>query len=109
MKNLDFGGVTAEFAITLPAVVAITALLIGVGSLQFQAAAVGQRVGLLARAVELGKTDQELKSLASQLGLAATITGKDGLVCVESPVDFRLAGFDFGSSTARACGLRPGF
>lgn len=105
----DAGGATAEFAIILPTVALLAALLIGIAAQQMQAGALAQKVGLLARAVELGRSDQQLLQLAKSMGVGAAISNRNGLVCIGASTAFRALGFALGSAHEQACALRPGY
>jgi hypothetical protein len=104
----DSGGATAEFTILLPAAVLIAAAMIGVAGQQLQAGSLGQKVGLLARAVELGRTDAQLRQLAESLGVQVSIASRSGLTCIEANTQYKILGVPFGAGTSSACGLRPG-
>jgi hypothetical protein len=107
-KSADGGGATAEFAILLPAAVLIAATLLGVATQQLQAGSLGQKVGLLARAVELGQTDQQLQQLAQRLGVEVNLENQDSVVCITANSHYSLAGVSIGIGKTQACGLRPG-
>lgn len=109
MKSTDAGGATAEFAIILPAVALLAALFIGVAAQQIRAGELSQKVGLLARAAEMGRDDGQLQQLAKSLGVAVTISNRNGLVCIGASAEFRMTSFSLGSAREQACALRPGY
>lgn len=107
-ESAEGGGATAEFAILLPFAILIVAALIGVAAQQLQAGSLEQKVGLLARAVELGQTDQQLRQLAQRLGVEVNLENQDSVVCITANSHYSLAGVSLGIGKNQACGLRPG-
>lgn len=105
----DSGGATAEFAIILPTVALLAALFIGMAVQQMHAGALAQKVGLLARAVELGRSDQQLLQLAKSIGVGATISKRNGLVCIGATAKYQIRTIPLGVINEQACALRPGY
>jgi len=108
VRNCELGSATAEFAVILPAALLIAVALIGVAGQQLRAGALAQKVAVIARAVELGRTDDQLRQLGQSLDIAVSFTHLDGLVCVSGTTQNQMGVMALGLNQARACALRPG-
>ena len=102
------GGVTAEFALLMPAFVALLVLVIGVAAQQARVFTVQDKLASLARLVEAGKTLDEIDSAGAGLGLRIKTAEIGGLVCLTAEVPMKVLGVAGYQQSLRACGLAPG-
>ena len=102
------GGVTAEFAILMPAFVGLLVLVIGVAAQQERVISVQEKLASLARLVEAGKTLSEVDSAGVGLGLRIKVNEIDGLVCLTAEAPMKVLGVAGYQQSLRACGLAPG-
>ena len=110
-QNRESGSATAEFAILFPIVAVGLVAAIGVFGAAAQDFQLTQNAGVLARAVELGKTQQQLAQLAARLHVQLTQfeQSTDGLTCITAQSAVHLLGANLGNMEKRVCALAPGF
>ena len=107
VRNTDGGSVTAEFAIVVPAVIAVLALVVGGIALGRDALAVTTAAHQAARAIARGDEPVEVQHVVLERVPGATVEidpapGDEVCVTVSAP---RASGARawFGAPTARAC------
>lgn len=89
----DAGGASVEFALVLPALVLLLAVVVGAASVATTAVRVADAAAVVSRQVARGDAASAPATLAELVpGAAMTTHPVGGLVCVEVTVDARLAG-----------------
>ena len=109
VSNTDGGSVTAEFAIVVPAVIAVLALVVGGIALGRDALAVTSAAHQAARAVARGDDSVAVRDavLDRLPGATVDIVRAAGEVCVTvQALNAAGAGAWFAAPTARACAAR---
>lgn len=92
---------TAEFAVALPAVMAVAALLLGGAGLQLQRLQLFETAATLARAAARGESQEQLSALAAQVEPHAklNLSYTEDFVCVR---------LERGLAGERACERKAG-
>ncbi|MDR1188171.1 MAG: pilus assembly protein [Bifidobacteriaceae bacterium] len=98
----DRGAITVELALTLPAVVALMAILLAAGSAAVNQIALTAAARAGARAAALGLADAEVEAAAEAVGgtLTISVSRGDGLVTVKCGRQVAIP--PFGSRAVRA-------
>jgi len=106
----DAGGASVEFALVLPALVLLLAVVVGAAGVATTAVRVADASAVVARQVARGDAASAPATLAELVpGATMTTVGVGEFVCVEVTVDARLAGP--GTTvpvTSRGCAPRAG-
>lgn len=105
----ETGSVTAELAVTLPAVGVILALVLGVFGLQVQRLALVADAAMASRAVARGEAEAAAEQLVAQPKRAVEFTTTSDLVCAKITQPAQLAGLPVFDLSEKACARKAGF
>lgn len=103
------GSVTAELAVTLPAVGVLLGIVLGVFAVQVQHLAMVGDAAMAARAVARGETKAAAEQLVAKPGRTLVWINSGELVCVTMTQPARLAGLPALELTERSCARAAGF
>ncbi|MEN9715871.1 MAG: hypothetical protein RJA35_1338 [Actinomycetota bacterium] len=102
------GSITAEFAILMPAVVAVLVAIISIGTVQLQSLALDGQAGQLARGLEAGLPLENLRAAARKGGSSFHDTPVEGFDCITLRRNANIFGLGVIPLESKACGLEPG-
>ena len=103
------GSVTAELAVTLPAVGLLLAIVVGVFALQVQHLALVGDAAMAARAVARGETQAVAEQLVAKAGRKLSFSKPGELVCAKLSQPAQLAGLPTFLMTEVSCARAAGF
>ncbi|MEO0027060.1 MAG: hypothetical protein RL716_391 [Actinomycetota bacterium] len=99
-QNNDVGSITAEFALTLPAIALVLSITLGASSLQLQRLELISLAASASRALARGETVQFVETLKKQFGSGFEVSSEvsEDLICAKASKTASLGsvpGFNF--------------
>ena len=109
MLRNESGSVTAELAVTLPAVGVILALVLGVYALQVQRLELVADAAMASRAVARGEAEAAAEQLVAHPKREVSFTNTGELVCAKITQPAQLASLPVFDLIEQACARKAGF
>lgn len=107
-RSPELGAVTAEFVILMPAVVLVLLIGSSVLALQEQRLALNQEVGLLARMIEAGFENSQIRERSAAAGISLEVKDSGDLTCLTGKKVGSVFGLGAFPISTSMCALAPG-